>query len=343
VKVLNNRVALIGVVLAILQGTGRRESVMKQFENCISRRDFLRAIAGATIGTGLGQRCRAADEASPQEPEFTFGVVADVHYGDCPSVGSRYYRASLRKLAECVREFKAKKVDFAVQLGDFIEKDFAAFDRLRPIWNRLAMPKYHVLGNHDLSGVTDQKKNAVAAKLGMKSRYYSFEVKGWRFIVLDGNDVSVVGVFPRQGNPRYEEGLAMQKRVAKMNKPNTPDWNGGMGSEHTAWLKEELEKASSAGENVILFCHFPVFPPNVHNLWNDDEVLGIIESNQCVRAYVNGHNHAGNYGERNGVHYLTLKGMCETEENAYAIIEVHADHLKVMGYGREPGRVLKLR
>jgi len=319
------------------------ESVMKDIENTISRRDFLRAIARAAIGAGLGWRCYAADDSNPQATEFTFGVVADVQYGDCPSVGSRYYRASLKKLAECVREFNAKKVEFAIQLGDFIEQDFAAFDAVLPIWNRLDMPKYHVLGNHDLSGVQDQQKNAVVAKLGMKSRYYSFKVNGWRFVVLDGNDVSVLGVFPREGNPRYEEGLAMQKRVAKMNKPNTPDWNGGIGSEHIAWLKAELQKASGAGEKVILFSHFPVFPPNVHNLWNEDEVLRVIESNQCVVAYVNGHNHAGNYAERNGVHYLTLKGMCETDETAYAIVEVHGDHLNLVGYGREPGRILKLQ
>ncbi len=316
---------------------------MKQLKNCMSRREFLRTTAQAAVGAGLGWRCLAAASMDPQAAEFTFGIVADVQYGDCPSAGSRYYRASLKKLAECVREFNAKKVDFAIQLGDFIERDFAAFDAVLHIWHRLAMPTYHVLGNHDLSGVEDQRKNAVAARLGMKSRYYSFKVKGWRFVVLDGNDVSVLGVFPREGNPRYEEALAMQKRVAKMNKPNTPDWNGGIGSEHIAWLKTEFRKASTAGEKVIVFCHFPVFPPNVHNLWNDDEVLRIIESNPCVVAYVNGHNHAGNYAERNGVHFLTLRGMCETEETAYSVVEVHGDHLKLVGYGREPGRILKFQ
>jgi manganese-dependent ADP-ribose/CDP-alcohol diphosphatase len=321
----------------------RWESVLKHTENTMNRRNFLRAIAAVAIAAGFGLHCGAEDNPRPPGPKFTFGVVADVQYGDCDPVGSRYYRASLKKLAECVREFNARKVDFAIQLGDLIEQDFAAFEPVLEIWNCLDMPKYHVLGNHDLSGVEDQQKNAVVAKLGMKSRYYSFKVKGWRFIVLDGNDVSVLGVFPREGNPRYEEGLAMQKRAAEMNKANAPDWNGGIGSLHRAWLQAELRKAASEGEKVVVFCHFPVFPPNVHNLWNDDEVLEVIESNRCVAAYVNGHNHAGNDGEKNGVHFLTLKGMCETEENAYAIIEVCADHLKIVGYGRERSRVLKLR
>ncbi len=315
----------------------------RETESELNRRDFLRVIAGAAVGSVWSWHSRG-DEETRGNPEFTFGVAADAQYGDCPSLGTRHYRASLKKLAECVREFNAGKVDFAVHLGDFIEQDFTSFDSLLPIWNKLTMPNYHVLGNHDLSGVADEYKNAVAAKLGMKSRYYDFKVKGWRFVVLDGNDLSVGGVFPREGNPRYEEGLAMQKKVAAAGKPNAHSYNGGMGTKHVAWLKDKLQKACHAGEKVILFSHFPVFPPNLHNLWNDDQLLEVIESYECVVAYVNGHNHAGNYGQKDGVHYLTLKGMCETpDENAYAIVEVYDDRLKVVGYAREPDRELRLK
>ena len=58
---------------------------------------------------------------------------------------------------------------------------------------------------------------------------------------------------------------------------------------------------------------------------------------------MNGHNHAGNYGEKNGIHYLTLKAMVDTEENAYAVMQVFDDRLEMSGFGREKDRSLKLR
>jgi hypothetical protein len=69
----------------------------------------------------------------------------------------------------------------------------------------------------------------------------------------------------------------------------------------------------------------------------------MFEEFSCVKAYINGHNHKGKYGQKNGIHYLTLKGMVETETNAYSIIGVHQGKLKVTGYGREPDRNLLLK
>ena len=61
-----------------------------------------------------------------------------------------------------------------------------------------------------------------------------------------------------------------------------------------------------------------------------------------MAAYLNGHNHAGNYGQLNGIHYLTLKGMVDTEKTSYAVIEVYTDRLVVKGFGRETERELPL-
>jgi hypothetical protein len=92
-----------------------------------------------------------------------------------------------------------------------------------------------------------------------------------------------------------------------------------------------------------LYCHFPVYPADPHNLWNAEEVISILEKFSCVKAYINGHNHKGKYGQKNGIHYLTLKGMVETESNAYSIIRIFQDSIKVIGYGREADRVLQIR
>ena len=48
------------------------------------------------------------------------------------------------------------------------------------------------MGNHDFE-VKDSLKEEVIKKLNLKKRYYSFVEKDWRFIVLDGNDLSFHG------------------------------------------------------------------------------------------------------------------------------------------------------
>ena len=82
-------------------------------------------------------------------------------------------------------------------------------------------------------------------------------------------------------------------------------------------------------------------PPNLVIVGEPTE-LKIIDRHKSVVAYINGHNHAGNYGQQNGVHYLTLKGMVDTTESAYSVIEVYRDRLEVVGFGRQERRTLKL-
>lgn len=93
-----------------------------------------------------------------------------------------------------------------------------------------------------------------------------------------------------------------------------------------------------------MFSHYPVWPENEHNLWNDAAVVSLLENAGCVAAYINGHNHAGNYAERNGIHYVTLHGMVDTPDTtAYAVARVYPDRLEIQGVGREESRSLLLK
>ena len=275
-----------------------------------------------------------AGDALPAE--HTFGAIADCQYCDGNSRGDRMYALSKQKLADCVAEFNTMDLAFVTHLGDFIERDFKNFDVLNPIFDQLTMPKVHVLGNHDFS-VADHLKKDVPAKLGMPAKYYDYEVKGWRYVVLDGNDVSFHA---------YPEGSTEAKHASEYyieNKISSPKWNGAIGAPQLAWLKTVLEQAQENQQAVILFCHFPVYPQNGHNLWNADEVMTLLESYPCVKAYINGHNHRGNYGKKGGIHYVTLKGMVETETNSYAVIKVSDDTIDIVGYGREKSRSLPIQ
>ncbi|MCZ6674572.1 MAG: metallophosphoesterase, partial [Verrucomicrobia bacterium] len=142
-----------------------------------------------------------------------------------------------------------------------------------------------------------------------------------------------------ENSVEYNEAATYYQR----HKVTAPKWNGAIGSKQISWLKRVLENATKEGEKVVLYCHFPVFPENVHNLWNAPEIVELLEDYSCVKAYINGHNHAGNYDVKKGIHYLTLKGMVDTVHTSYAVIHVYEDRLEVKGFGREENRTLEIR
>ena len=268
--------------------------------------------------------------------KFSFGAIADCQYCRGPNRGSRHYSSSVKKLHECVQELNSHDLKFVIHLGDFIDRDYVSFDKVLPIYQSLKMPAYHALGNHDFE-VADKWKAKVPERMGMQSKYYDFSIEDWRFIVLDGNDVSF-HAYPKDSLQYKKAGVYYRE-----NKIRSPKWNGAVGEEQLAWMRKILKSAQEKGEKVVLYCHFPVYPADPHNLWNAKEVVSILEEFSCVKAYINGHNHKGKYGQKDGIHYITLKGMVETEDSAYSIISVHQDELKVKGYGRESGRNLLLK
>ncbi len=290
----------------------------------------------ALLLAALVPSCAAPARRGPTVPSpVKFGVVADCQYCAIERKGARYYAASKAKLKACVEQLNKLDLAYVVHLGDFIDRDYESFDVVLPIWESLRAPGHHVLGNHDFE-VADEYKAGVSQRLGMPAPYYDFAVEDWRFVVLDGNQISLYA--HADGTPGKAAGRAYKEKHA----PEAPHWNGAVGPEQLEWLARVLQRATEAGERAILFCHFPVYPENVHNLWDAPEVLAVIDRFPCVKAYVNGHNHAGNYGRRDGVHYLTMKGMVNTEETAFSVVELRNQTLSVKGFGREGDRSLSL-
>lgn len=275
------------------------------------------------------------------KPVFSFGVIADIQYCECVPLGTRFYSNSLNKLEDSIRDFNARDMSFVIQLGDLIDKDIESIESVLTVLNKIKAKKYNVLGNHDYN-VDDEEKENVPEKIGLVSRYYEFISNGWRMIVLDGNDLSFYT--PKESRERIEETKKLFQRIKDRGAINAHDWNGGLGSQQIYWLKDILKQSSISGEKVLVFCHFPVYPSREENLWNDIELIELLESYPCVVALFSGHYHSGNYAKKRGIHYLTLQGMVETENsNAYSIVEVYTDHLKVLGFGREPSRILTFR
>jgi len=299
------------------------------------KRSFLKLFFFFVVGAGIVF-------SSPEiKPDFTFGVIADVQYCECDPIGTRFYSNSLLKLSDSIRDFNARDLSFVIQLGDLIDRDINSYESVLSVFNQINTKKYHVLGNHDY-GVDEGQKENVPERMGMDSRYYEFGSEGWRMIVLDGNDLSYYA--PSKSHEQKKETEALFQKLKDRDGVNAHDWNGGLSSQQISWLKKNLEQASLKQEQVLLFCHFPVYPSREENLWNDVELIELLESYPCVVALLSGHYHSGNYAKKKGIHYLTLQGMVETEEhNAYAVVEVYSDHLKVFGFGRESNRILTFK
>jgi manganese-dependent ADP-ribose/CDP-alcohol diphosphatase len=268
-----------------------------------------------------------------------FGVVADIQYHPGEPQGTRHYSASLGKLKEALSQFNREKVRFVVNLGDTIDHHIQSFDAVRPLFMSFEAPVYHVIGNHDYD-VQPGDEARVMPALGLKESYYAFDTGKWLFILLNGFELRYP--FPAD-EALKRESEALYWSLCAQGKENAQRWNGGIGLKQIAWLGQKLEEAEVAGKNVLVFCHFPVLPEAGHNLWNDSEIVALLEKHRPVKAYFSGHNHAGGYAFRNGIHYLTFTGMVETpDKNAFAIVTLEKDAIRVNGFGREPSRTLPI-
>nr|WP_246225298.1 metallophosphoesterase [Pseudochelatococcus lubricantis] len=297
------------------------------------------AAALLTPFAGFSVSSSAAQSGGPL---FRFGVVADPQYAPVPPNASktRFYANSLWKLSEAIETLNGEDLKFVVTLGDIIDRHWESFSAILPLYDKLKHEKLFLLGNHDFDVAGDYLQSVVRT-VGMPSAYYDFAGGGYRFIVLDGNDVSTFA--PPKGDPRRE--LA-DKRLAELKAQgaaNAQSWNGSLSDTQFQWLQDTIGKASAANEKVIVLNHYPVYPANEHNLWDADRVVDLVSNSGNVVAYFNGHNHAGNYGERNGKHFLNFKGMVDTPTTtAFAIVEVYSDRLEIKGFGREENRTLKI-
>ncbi|MDW5314411.1 metallophosphoesterase [Rhizobium sp. PL01] len=277
-----------------------------------------------------------------ETPILRFGIVADPQYADiAPNEAmGRYYAQSLAKLAEAISTFNTAELDFVITLGDLIDRDWQSFDDILPVYQGLRHKALFLLGNHDFA-VVPEHLGEVPARLGMPHRYYDFTLNDWRFVVLDGNDVSTFST--PSGDPRHEEATERLCALQVAGAINAHGWNGSLSDEQFLWLEGVMDKAEADGEQVLVLCHYPVFPPNTHNLWDSERVIALLTGYECFQGYFCGHNHDGNFGETAGRPFVTFKGMVDTQDqNTFAIVSIFAGRIEINGFGREDSRVIPL-
>ena len=308
----------------------------------LSRSAFLRLLGTGALGLPAAAAAESPAPATrdPLRPDLSIGVLTDCQYADVdphPVMTQRLYRQSPQKLANAVSHLNAMDdLDFVVHLGDAVDRNAESFRVVMPLFRSSSVPLCHVAGNHDFD-VADAVKPRVHELLGMPGKWYAREFGKWRLLFLDGNELSLFA--HPAGSPELETARSFKAAATR----ELADYSGGLGAEQRAWLDGQLKECKAAGQRAVLLCHYPLLPVDAHTLWDNAETDAVLAAHPgVVAAWFNGHNHAGNYAERDGVHYLNFKGMLDTPETAYARADVYPERIEITGFGREGTRTLRL-
>jgi len=287
-----------------------------------NRRHFIQSIAAAGISSLAAAKHSegAAVDKNSSPQALTFGLITDLHYADKDTWATRHYRDSLKKLSRAVEAFNDNGAAFAVELGDIIDSaekeiEYGYLRSIDSIFDSFNGQRHYVMGNHDVATFT---KVEFMKATGSPRNYYSFDLEGWHFVILDAcyrGD----GTPYNAGNFKWTDSIIPEPELA--------------------WLSRDIEDRPE-GSKVILFTH-----QNLHNedddhgVKNAPDVRKVLEESGAVRAVFQGHMHTGGYAEISGIHYLTLRAGVEgpgTENNSFALVSVDdSGNITVTGKGNQ--------
>ncbi|WP_428667484.1 metallophosphoesterase family protein [Runella sp.] len=234
------------------------------------------------------------------------------------------------RFRKCVDEIKKHKPDFFLNGGDTIyAADYQNITRERVneqwmIWRncRALLQGYEVyscLGNHDMWWAAPSPqdemygKEHVVRQLEIPKRYYSFDKKGWHFIVLDSNNKSA----------------------------------GSLDDEQRTWLEADLAKLA-ANTPILVMSHYPLLAVCTHfdggGMHTDFKYLANLfyQHKDKIKTCISGHIHLVDRVVYNDISYFcngALSGFWweEGDKNSaqkyyylqtppgYAIIDLYND------------------
>ncbi|KAL9314069.1 hypothetical protein ACSQ67_019521 [Phaseolus vulgaris] len=266
------------------------------------------------------------------QPLFSFGVISDVQYADIPDGRSflgvpRYYRHSILVLQRAVKEWNTdQKHKFVINFGDIVDgfcpKD-QSLSTVQKVVDEFEVfrggPVYHMIGNHCLYNLPRSKLLSLLKIQTLDGRaYYDFSpVPEYRFVVLDGYDISAIG-WP-QDHPKALEALKILREKNPNENKNSPTdmeglerrflmFNGAIGNEQMEWLDGVLMEATKRSRRY-----------------------------NCVKVCLAGHYHKGGYSiDSHGIHHRILEAAleCPPATNAFGNMEVYDDRISLVGTDR---------
>lgn len=209
----------------------------------MKRRSFLHAAGASGIfGLTLGSQTEAA--LVRRKKLFSFIFFTDVHIQ--PEQGAKEgFLAAIAKM-------NALKPDFVMGGGDYIMDSLGTeearvnqyYDLFLECEKKFTMPVHHVMGNHEVFGITIPDKvpethplwgkEMFKKRIGQGATYRSFDHKGIHFMMLDS-----VGILKNTDKPGHR-------------------YFGQIGAEQLAWIKSDLARLPP-NTPVISAAHIPIF------------------------------------------------------------------------------------
>ncbi|NCP84290.1 MAG: twin-arginine translocation signal domain-containing protein [Bacteroidetes bacterium] len=277
-------------------------SASKQAE---SRRDFLKKLGLGGLGLGFSSPLAVACAVEGKEPDFTFIHATDMHVTR-KRKGVQGYQTFVKSV-NTLNPSPALVLMGGDLAFDGLYTDKAVFgdqiDAFKQASDQLKMPYYNAIGNHDLLGWSPRRKVSVSDpdlgkkfimdKLGMEKSYYSFETKGWHFVVLD----------------------ALHEKKSK----DGPIYEPKLGKEQLDWLRFDL--GANSGKPTVVVSHYAAFNHTgqinadtemkaMNNLvLSDNKELRFILERHSVKAFLQGHTHIAENFQYNGVWYITSQSV----------------------------------
>lgn len=233
----------------------------------LSRRGFVHRVALAS--TALSGLVLARAAVGGSGGRVRFGLIADIHPDVLPD--------GLERVQAFVKAMTEAKVDFILQLGDFVWPKPSNQPFLEA-WNAFPGPRYHVLGNHDMDdGYTREQ---TVAFVGMPGMHYTFPAGPALGIVLDANEPGG----KRAGYRRF------------------------VGAAQLAWLEKQL---AGSTKPCLIFIHQPFDAENDDAVENATEVRAVVERAEkqrpgSVLAVFSGHLHLDYARVVNGIRYFEI-------------------------------------
>jgi len=226
---------------------------------------------------------------------------AHVHDTDSPSEG-KVMTNYAERLSAFVDAANAWPTDLAIELGDLVNGAFVMGpgygdptripsileDALASLAG-LQAPMHYVLGNHDLY---DLSKAEFLTAVGQEEAYYSFDLGGFHFVILD----------------------------AEYNDPDESDFDHvfmrvkcRIPVAELEWLANDLAQTDLP---TIVSIHQPLdaeFDPNAGGppVVNNAEVRQLLSDSGVVIAVFQGHDHTNVYAKIDGIHYVTFAAMVD--------------------------------
>lgn len=282
----------------------------------MNRRDFLQHTLILAPMVLPAARSHAA--LRPEAPAVRLGLLTDIHYANKPTAGTRHYRDSIAKLGHAIAALNEHDLDFAVELGDFIDSSDSLEGELKHlhlidrVYSALKCDRHYVLGNHCVNLLT---KREFVDNSGARAAPYSFNHRRWHFVVLDAC-FRTDGVDYERHNFHWQDTF--------------------IPSDQLHWLANDL---GSTDRHTLVFIHQRLDDTEHHSVKNAADVRAIMEAGGNVRAVLQGHSHANAHVRINGIHYCVIRAVIEgagLENSGYAVANLFDDgSIRLHGYVRQ--------